>query len=134
MSANDKHKRIKQNSPTEINTKLGKRWTPPKSNSPVTLPISTHPHESQPHYETNFLKDSRPTTPEKLVLIIPHKHIEELDCDSTAFKVILPDTKMTLTTLAPTHILQLGTEQTFDNHRFTFPSSTNPMNNTPTIP
>jgi hypothetical protein len=134
MSADQKIKHISQNSPTEINTKLGKRWTPPKSNSPITLPAPSHLHESQPPYETNLFKDSRPTTPSKLVLIIPHTHIEELDCDSTAFKVILPDTTMTLTTLAPTHILQLGTDQTFNNHRFTFPSSTNPMNDTPTFP
>jgi len=128
MLIENKSKQIKHTS-IETNKKLGSRWTPPKSNSPITISTSpNHLHKPQPTKEINLFANSRPDTPNKLVLIIPHNHIEEVDCDSSALKVILPDAAMTLSTLPPTHVLQLGTKPLYTNHQIAFPHNTNSTN------
>lgn len=132
MLTENKNKQIKRTSLETNTTRLGSRWTPPKSNSPITItttpPSTTHPQESLSHKEINLFAESRPETPSKLVLIIPHNYVEEIDCDSSALKVILPDTAMTLTTLPPTHVLQLGTEALYSNHHIAFPNNKNSTN------
>ena len=122
------NKRLTEPASPNINIKLGERWTPPESrnNSPITTPIKAEHGVSLPIQQINLITNNHPETPSKLVLIIPHNHVEDVNCDSTALKIILPDSTMSLSTLAPTHILQLGQEPPYYNHRISLPQNSTP--------